>query len=67
MAKTKLSHPNKSHPGKSGPKTKIQGAVTPKVYIDPGRVIILTKYGGGNFSAGVRAAADLVESLGKEA
>lgn len=60
------TNPNKSHPGKSGPKRKLVGAMTPKTYIDVHRYTILTKYGKGNYSAGVRAAADLIESLGKE-
>jgi hypothetical protein len=49
-----------ARPG-AGPKRTLSNALTPKVYIDEIRHQGFIDLGGGNFSAGVRLAFDLLK------
>jgi hypothetical protein len=48
----------------SGAKPQLDDAITPKVYIDRRRWEGYADLGGGNFSAGVRAAYDYLQRYG---
>jgi len=55
----------KSHPGKAGRPSFLTDTLTPKVYLDKETVRILVKF-GGNLSAGIRKAAQLVIQYGSK-